>query len=184
MELSVHAFEPASSAVEYLRKRFASEKKFILNPVAASNQAGAQPIYLAAPLSGFASLHQREDVDLEQGETIQTVRLDGYIQELGIPHIHFIKMDIEGHELAALRGLGEQLSPQFIDFIQFEYGGANLDAGVPLRDLFRLLSRRGFALARLLPRGLSPRTYKPWLETYQHGNFVAYNPGLTLPSAP
>lgn len=183
VNLIVHAFEPASSTAAHLRERFAGQSNVILNEAAASDESGEQTIYFDTPLSEYASLHQRGDVHLGQSETIRTQRLDDYLTAQGVAHIHLLKLDVEGHELAALKGLGDKLSPDIIDFVQFEYGGANLDAGVSLRDLFSLLEGKGFALSRLLPRGLSPRRYKPWLETYQHGNFVAYNPKLSLPEA-
>ncbi len=36
---------------------------------------------------------------------------------------HFLKLDIEGHELAALQGAQKLLSRGAVDVIQFELGG-------------------------------------------------------------
>lgn len=178
LQPEIHAFEPSKDGLAHLRKRFAGKAEVLINAQALSDESGMRSLYFDHPLSGFASLHERDDVLLKHHETIETQRLDTYLDHKGIAHIHLLKMDIEGHELAALKGLGEKLDPAYIDFIQFEYGGANLDAGTSLKGLFSLLERRGFRLARVLPSGLAYRTYKPWLETYQHGNFVAINPLL------
>ena len=106
------------------------------------------------------------------------MRLDDYIRKKGIEHIHFMKVDIEGHELAAFEGLGTYLRNDFIDFIQFEYGGANLDSHATLRDLYNQLSAHGFVMAKVMRRGLEVRIYKPFMENYQYANYVAFSKAL------
>ena len=91
-------------------------------------------------------------------------------------YVRAMKLDVEGHEVAALRGLGERLRPETVDVIQFEYGGAALDAGTTLRDLYRLLEGRGYALAKLFPRALELRDYRPWAEHFSYANYVALAP--------
>jgi hypothetical protein len=95
-----------------------------------------------------------------------------------INHLDLLKIDIEGSELAALRGLGEQLEPLLVEVIQFEYGGTALDAGITLRDLYQLLCERGYVIAKLLPRALELRSYQPWMEHYAYANYVALSPEL------
>lgn len=41
--------------------------------------------------------------------TVQTITLDEFVEVEAIPVIHFIKMDVEGHEVEALRGMTQVL---------------------------------------------------------------------------
>jgi hypothetical protein len=70
-------------------------------------------------------------------------------------------------------GFGEYLNGDFIDFIQFEYGGANLDSKTSLLDIYSCLEDRGFIIAKIYPQGLEIRDYKPFMENYCYSNFVA-----------
>src|SRR5262249_29672132 len=91
--------------------------------------------------------------------------------------IDLLKLDVEGSELAALQGLAGRLRPDVVDAIQFEYGGTALDAGTTLRDSYRLLTGHGYVLAKLFPRALEVRSYRPWMEHYAYANYVALSPG-------
>jgi hypothetical protein len=93
-----------------------------------------------------------------------------------------LKLDIEGFELAALRGAGERLTPQFIDVVQFEYGGTTMDAGATLRDLYGLLEVRGYAVAKLFPSAVEVRKYATWMEHYAYANYVALSPRWLRPA--
>lgn len=53
--------------------------------------------------------------------------LDDVFDEAGVPHVDVLKMDIEGGEAAALRGLERYLSSGRIDFIVLELHPAALD---------------------------------------------------------
>ena len=101
------------------------------------------------------------------------IKLDQYIQERKIEHIHLLKLDIEGHELFGLRGLGEYLKGDFIDYIQFEYGGANLDSKTSLMELYSLLINNGFKIAKVMKGGLKIQDYSPLRENFQYSNYVA-----------
>lgn len=60
--------------------------------------------------SGLASLYNRNlnaySIQMNKSESVDTIRLDSYINNKKIKHIHFLKIDIEGHELKALEGGG------------------------------------------------------------------------------
>ncbi len=72
------------------------------------------------------------------------MRADEYIEKNKIKHISFIKIDVEGHELKVLEGLGNYLNADFIDYIQFEYGGANLDSHSSLLEIYEVLEKSNF----------------------------------------
>lgn len=178
----LHLFEPTTSCFDMLKESFGREPHLFLNQVAVSNTAGFAKIYFDQESSALASLHQRNlaalGVTLSHSETVETVRMDAYIQSKNIQHIHLLKIDIEGHELAALDGMGEYLSGDFIDFLQFEYGGANLDSKTSLMELYALFEARGFVIGKIMPRGIEIRPYQPWMENFQYANYVAVSKNI------
>lgn len=173
----IHAFEPIRDAFLQLSASHTGKEKVILNNSALSDADGAAPMFLQRNASSQASLYQR-DAHLRgdgarQTETVELIRLDSYFAARGLKHVHLLKLDVEGAEFKALAGLGDCLDPDFLDFVQFEYGGANLDARIPLKAFFELFEARGFVVARLLPAGLKVRTYRSWMDNYAYANYVA-----------
>lgn len=77
------------------------------------------------------------------------------------------------HEVSSFRGLGEFLNAKFINAIQFEYGGANLDSHTSLMEISSLLTNAGFDLYKIMPNYLEKRTYEPRMENFQYANYVA-----------
>ena len=110
---------------------------------------------------------------MNKNEKVDVIRLDQFINEHQIPHIHFMKIDIEGHEIQAFKGLGNYLDNQFIDYIQFEYGGANLDSRSSLMELYKLFEGNGYSIAKIMPKHLEMRRYQPFMDNFQYSNYVA-----------
>lgn len=173
----LHVFEPTTACFAELSTKYSGLANVFLNRLAVSNESGDVTIYFDAEKSALASLHKRNldayAVELNRSETVATTRLDVYIEEKGISHINFLKIDIEGHERAAFAGLGTYLRNDFIDFIQFEYGGANLDSHTTLMDFYTLFEKAGFVMTKVMPDGLEVRPYRPWMDNYHYANYVA-----------
>ena len=176
IDINLHLFEPTKSCFSTLSKKFDS-KNIILNNFGISNENDTATIFYDKEQSGLASLYQRNldsyDLELNQNEEIKLRRLDEYIEEKNIKHIDFVKIDIEGHELKAFEGFGDYLNDNFIDYIQFEYGGANLDSHTSLMDIYKFLNERGFKIAKVMPKGLEIKQYAPYMENFQYSNYVA-----------
>lgn len=181
-----HLFEPQKSCFAELQSKFQTNKSVQLNNVGVSDTAGESIIYKDTEGSGLSSLYRRNldyySLALSQEEPLRLIRVEDYIRDNGIKKINLVKIDIEGHELPALRGFGEYLEPTFIDFIQFEYGGANLDSHTNLLDFYNLLEPRGFTLCKIMPSCLEKRKYNPRYDNFVNQNFVAVgrNTGLNL----
>jgi hypothetical protein len=88
-------------------------------------------------------------------------------------NINIDRLDIEGNEINALNSFGKYLSPGYINFIQFEYGGANIDSHTNLMDFYHLLQPRGFKICKIMKDYLELRKYDPRLENFVCQNFVA-----------
>jgi len=173
----IYCFEPAQATFKELHSKFNNSPNIVLTRKGVSDESGKHTIYYDTEKSGLASLYKRNlkahSIEFNKSEQIETIRLDDFIQSNVIHHIHFMKIDIEGHELKAFQGMGQYLNSQFIDFIQFEYGGANLDSKTSLMDLYELFESRGFKIAKIMPKGLQIRDYKPFMENFDYANYVA-----------
>jgi FkbM family methyltransferase len=126
-------------------------------PVAVSDSAGTAQLVTSrtlfgAPVGGMLS--NRTD---EPTIAVPTIALDGYFAQAGWPRIDFIKMDIDGAESAALRGMRElsRRNPRLV--LAMELDPAWLTRGSGGRDdLAALLIELGFVRGRIVERRLRP----------------------------
>lgn len=130
----VISFEPHPTTVQTLRANVAQFKNVIVAQVAVSDQEGTAELFDYLMMSASGSLHYDESLrDLQKSQTgkgdiaprlaqdmpvskfsVRTVRIDDYLAELNIHSVDVIKMDIEGAEMSALRGMANiiQNSPK------------------------------------------------------------------------
>jgi len=171
-----YLFEPTKSCCEVLNKTF-NDKNIQINCFGLSDEEKITEIYFDEEKSGLASLYKRKldhyDINFEKSELVMLKRADKFIESIGLSHINLVKIDVEGHEIKVLKGFGRFLCSDFIDFIQFEYGGAFLDSHTNLIDIYYLLENCGFKIAKIMPRGLEIRDYAPYMEIFQYSNYVA-----------
>ena len=177
VDVELHVFEPTKSCFSTISKKFSNKDHITLNNFGVSNSDDGATIYYDKEESGLASLYQRNldsyNLELNKSEEISLRRIDSYIEEKKITHIDLIKIDIEGHELKAFEGFGGYLNGDFIDYIQFEYGGANLDSHSSLMEIYKLLSNNGFKITKVMPNGLEIREYSPFMDNFNYSNYVA-----------
>lgn len=108
-----------------------------LIPQALSAQEGDALLYRRAAGAGDASFEA-----MPGGESIQvhSTTLDDYAAASGLDDVAFIKCDVEGHELAVMRG-AEQLLRRWSPVLQVECHHREAAQG----DLFEFLSGLGYA---------------------------------------
>lgn len=124
--------------------------------------------------------HWNEEWNLKQTETIEIVRLSDFLQKESIDHVNFIKIDVEGYEINALKGLDTFLTDQKVDIIQFEFGVAAVDGKYFFKDLFYILSPK-YRIYRVLKKGFYPiDVYNEQWEIFITTNYIAVSNAYKL----
>ena len=89
-----------------------------------------------------------------------------------LPPPHVLKIDVEGHETAVLRGMQRLLSGDYAPLIiQIEYGDTYLPSGSTLKDVYSLLP--GYSIGRLFPNHVDFRPYSYADDHFRMGNIIA-----------
>lgn len=179
----LHIFEPSAACTSTIQRVLPAPDSLThgiyINQRGVSDRNTAASLHAKYAGDTGASLHTSDErFSKLHEEQVTLTPLHEYISSQAIPHIHLLKLDIEGHELFALHGLKEYLSPTFIDAIQFEYGGRNLDSRTSLAQLYAVLENAGFTVCRLMPQHLERRRYKRGMEDFVYCNYVALSPKL------
>src|SRR5271157_4081141 len=139
----VYAFEPLPRHVKTLTERFCTQRNVQIIPKAISDNNTVTQFWLDEEEPGYGSglfrrieIMKQRDAFHKNALQIETVALG----DLSILHVDMLKLDLEGAEFAALKGL-KNLRPEII---QFEYGGCWLDSKSLLSDAYDLLISYGY----------------------------------------
>lgn len=177
----VHCFEPSPATFSKLKSamaKYGSEEKVFCINAGLSDLEGTMELYIEEEGSGINSFYNRRleglGISYDKSETVQVTTVDNYCREKGISHIDFLKVDVEGHELAVLRGATEMVKKQAIEYIQFEYGGCWIDSRTLFMDMYDFLTGYGYVIGKIMPEGIEfYDRYDQRLETFQMANFLA-----------
>jgi len=156
-----------------------------LEPVAVGSSAGSMDLYFDQQGSGLASLYERDirhvGAKLSQSVSVPVATIDAIAEKYGFDFIDYLKLDLEGHELEALKGAGSLLASGKIGAITFEFGGCNIDSRTYVKDFWGLLvDGYGFTFYRLLPgrRLLKLDSYSESIEQFTWQNILACAPNV------
>lgn len=170
-------FEPAKSNFDTLAIMFANRQNVTVEHLAVSDDNGDAVLYSEADGSGLASLTKRRldhfGIAFENAESVKTTRFEDYWNtKLNRADIDLCKIDIEGHELDALRGMGTAID--HIKVIQFEFGGCNIDTRTYFQDFWYFFNEHGFEIYRISPFGLLKiDQYRELDEVFLTTNYLA-----------
>lgn len=152
-DLVIHAFEPLSEPAETYAALFAGDERVQLHRVAAGEAAGEATINVSRQedSSSLLPISQRQSqifpgTELASQRTIQVAALDEVLNAALLPRPLMIKLDVQGFELAALKGMPRLLG--HADYVYAEVSFVTLYTGQPLADeIVRWLADRGMKLA-------------------------------------
>lgn len=147
---------------------------------AVADAAGTAKLFYYPQSPNISSLHARKEMQFGDPSvlerTVKVTTIDAIVEELKLARIDFMKMDLEGHELAALRGASEAISRGIIKAISFEIGTSNINSRTFFRDCWELLTAAGYRIKRIVPGGhlLDIQHYTEDLEYFSYfTNYVA-----------
>lgn len=173
--LQITCFEPQVSAFSYLQKIAADYPNVAIENMGLGEQPAELNLYADTSASEYASLYPANytqyNVNLSSFEKIRVDSLENYCSRQQINRIHFLKIDVEGHEIAVLKGAKQLLNSRKIDFIQFEFGLASIESRTFLKDFFTILPE--YTIYRILPNGLARIEYSEYAELFLTTNYLA-----------
>lgn len=178
----IYSFEPFSTPYSKLKEVSLQYQNIKPNKLGLSDREEELTIYSNDEFSEIGGVYDRNlvpnEIALDKKELNRFTTIDLFTKENNISHIHFLKIDVEGHELAVLKGAAELLEKKKIDFIQFEFGSGNYFSKTYFFDFYALLSSN-YNLYRLLKNGsVEIKEYNVDLEMQVLSNFVAIDKKL------
>lgn len=176
-EFEIHAFEPSAVTCNSFVNNI-NDERVILNKFGIGAESGEATLWSTGDNAGIASVFHRDlewtSLKNDKTEKIVIKTLDEYCDENKIECIDFLKMDIEGNEYNALTGAKKLLGEKKIKAIQFEFGGASIDARVYLKDIWNLLVK-DYHICRVMKDGIAEiYKYKELNEIFYTTNFFCY----------
>ena len=177
IEKQIHAFEPSETTFKKLSENISKQKDVKLNNFGIGHKNTILQLYSDRAGSGIASVYKRNlehfKINMNISEEIEIKTIDSYCSENNISRIHFLKLDIEGNELNALNGAQDMIGKNAIDFIQFEFGGCNIDSRTYFQDFYYLLSPQ-YTIYRIVNEGIYPvNEYRESMEVFLTTNYLA-----------
>jgi len=154
----VYAFEPESHNFELLAKNVESlnnlgEKTELLMQ-AVSDSFGTKTLYLCDIDNGMHRLYKSKWCN---GGNVNV--LTGDLDSFTLPRINLIKMDIEGAEYGALKGMVELLKEDKPLIIMEFHPLSIIEYGVDPRKVYDFIKKLGYTI-RLIPNITQPLTYE------------------------
>jgi len=173
----IYAFEPSKKTFRSLSANIEFAKNVIAYNHGFGDQNTMHQLFSNADDSGLASVYQRRlehfSIQMNQVEDIELQTIDAFCLKNDIHHIDFLKMDVEGHEIKVLNGAIDMITNGRIDFIQFEFGGCNIDSKTFFQDFYYLLKEK-YKIYRILKDELYEiESYNERLEIFVTANYLA-----------
>jgi FkbM family methyltransferase len=137
-----HLFEPNPDLIHSIARSKAlyAGLSMHVNHTAVSDHDGHVQIEFVKEHSGASH------VVSSGGSTTSSVTLDSYLADRNVEHVRLMKIDIEGHELSALRGARQSLENGRFDAIYFEYCEEFLKKNHAPGEIIEYLESMGFAV--------------------------------------
>lgn len=140
---ALHVFEPNPFLLPWLERSFLQfgQSAISLNSCAVGDAEGTVRIQFN-PLHTGASFVSSQGT----GDQVRCIRLDDYIRQRQIRQIDLMKLDVEGYELAVLRGMQQSLQSGVVRCLYFEFAQQWLARHCQPLQVLQLLQECGFRL--------------------------------------
>jgi FkbM family methyltransferase len=152
----IYQFEPSDICQAAIQKLNLPNTTLISDAV--GKEEGKAYYYSSSPIDPVdcsASLYKRKDVRWGESEyqqkEINVITIDKIIAQYSIDFIDFLKMDIEGHELEALKGASQAFHDNKIGALSFEFGASNINSKTFFHDFWEFFKEKDFQLYRVTP---------------------------------
>ena len=172
--IKIHAFEPDKDAFEKLKPLPLAANNFALG-----DRSEERLLYREegkTSHNSFYNLHSSATAPI----TVAVTTIDDYCLKNKISHIDFLKVDVEGFEYSVIKGAEKMLAKGAINYVQFEFSGATIEARVFLKDFLTLFNKYGYNLYRIKPKSIEIVDYRPDKERFTLTNYLAVRKGLPI----
>ena len=176
---NLYLFEPSITCYKTLISKFSKKENIHIINKGLSENTEVKTLY--GEFDGYegSSIYNRNldyfNIEFVELGNVDLIKFDTFWEEeINKEIIDLFKLDIEGNELSALKGSIKALESTRV--VQFEFGGASIDARNFFKDYFYFFKELNFELFRMRPNSLIKITqYAEEEENFIHSNFLAVN---------
>lgn len=181
--IKIIAIEPVQQTFNILKSNTKPIKAILVNKALGNSMAPLKiQVDPANPCSGSNSALPHYYLKKGVNETVKQTTLDQLTADLKLDRIDFLKLDIEGLELDAIKGAANLLKNGAIDYIQLEYNQTWIKAGSSIEELIEFTSSKGYSLFRIAPNELLRITsYHYTVEDFSYSNLLLVKNSCALP---
>jgi FkbM family methyltransferase len=178
--MRIHAFEPVPATCEVLREALHAHRNAectVVRQLAMSDSSGRAEIFLSGETAGTNSMHADAQQSGQKRIGIETTTIERYCEEQSIQTVHYIKCDVEGHDMAVILGAASMFRAERIMVLQFEYNIRWVYGRFYLKDVFDMFADSPYQIGKVTPYGFELyERWRPELERYIEGNYVIIHP--------
>lgn len=172
------AFEPSDEIRIQLALRMQSAPpnyRVSIRSEAVSDAIGQAEFDATPGITGVK--HLLTDESIADGQTpsvvVNVTTLAEVFEEEGIDAVDFVKSDVEGFDLSALRGAASLLAEGRIGLFQFEYNHRWISTRSFLKDVFDFAESLPYQVCKVVSGGIDAyESWHPELETFFEANYV------------
>ena len=170
----IHAFEVAPETVKRLSAKadeHPDRSRLTIHGIGLSDRVGSQTMYFFPDSADLTCDIPRHETLPSIPFVAQTTTLSAICAHHRIEAIDYLKLDLEGAEYLALRGLHDLIERGRVTCIQFEYGAFSIQTRFLLKDYFSMLGDL-YWIGRIFPNYVDFADYDWRMEDFQFRNYL------------